>query len=929
MEQAKNSETSLLPKGLVIAERYQILDKLGAGGFATVYRARHLTMGCDIALKVMELQKDFNDPTYVERFAREAKIAAKIKHDNVVNIYDYGKIPETGQPYIAMELLVGHDLDEELVLHGPVSPSRAYKLFLPVLEALGQGHQLGIVHKDLKPANLYILNPDYSTEMMKVLDFGVARVNSSEYAKLTGSGQLMGTPRYLAPEYIKSQTVTPAIDVYQMALIICESMTGLNAVNCDTPYNAMMGHMLGQLNIHPFFKEGRMGEVFKKALNSDYTKRYKDCNEFVAALGTVADLFESIVPLETKIALVDNDGVMKTSLTDASVLEADGLKALDQPPLVENPNADAPGTGTPGTSGSSPAPENPPSPPSANPYENGGIPPELNPEVQLENARKAKRKLIIAVVSLSLLFVVSFVIILILYNSKNHVPATDKTAVQEETPEPEVVEAVPLTRDEIIALPSAERESEWLRFLELPEPEKETAEMKQLHAKADEGDNESLMKLGVAYMKLPPHRMNIQHAYEALSAVKNFTDTEALFFYALLDYNHYSHAADNPDDIRQKALKKIQQAASHQFGPGLVFMMDHVDESSMNPVMLEQSLYDYYEKNGKPEDYYKLGLMGENKAKKSAKKDINNSIKEFISMYRDACDNGYQPACLGYVSALMCSDSKKAFAKLDESVTTDVPEACGRIAEYYIMASEPDMGNVPDYLCYDSAMKQFKLELKRLQNQEKDIVDLIKRSDGYMNLEIMHEHLKMNAADHFDLMQKLENKILERDGYSREICDKLAKVNYIERQLSSDENEIFFDTDQLKAISGQILNCYQNAFTFGHDWYRNDVKRYSTAAILAGLYEGSDAWKVPAEPDKRLAVLIYGAQSGDGVSQALLAREYDLGGTWAKDPERACFWAKKASASEICKLCGTDEGKELSACTFCEDNATYVTSCTK
>ncbi len=284
-----------LPVGMKIDDRYEILSVLGVGGFATVYRAHHLTIDRDVALKVMDLKKGV-DPSYSERFFREAKIAAKIHHNNVVSIYDFGHVSETGQPYIAMEMLHGHDLSHELTKNGPLSPNRAFILFRPVLDALSEGHRLGIVHKDLKPENLYLVDPGGSRELMKILDFGVARINSSEVAKLTSAGQLLGTPRYLAPEYITSQEVSPAIDVYQMALIMSEALTGIPAVSGD-PFHAMMLHCSGQIQIADFLLEGRVGEVFRKAIATDVAERYENCAVFAEALDTVADCFSGDVPL--------------------------------------------------------------------------------------------------------------------------------------------------------------------------------------------------------------------------------------------------------------------------------------------------------------------------------------------------------------------------------------------------------------------------------------------------------------------------------------------------------------------------------------------------------------------------------------------------------------------------------------------------------
>ena len=148
-----NAQTTQLPVGALVNGRYAILGVIGSGGFATVYLARDITNNRNIALKAMDFQKS-DDPNYSERLFREAKIAAKIKHPNVVSIFDFGHIKGNGQPFIAMELLKGHTLSKELIESGPLSPRRAFRLFSPVLDALAVGHRLGIVHKDLKPENL-------------------------------------------------------------------------------------------------------------------------------------------------------------------------------------------------------------------------------------------------------------------------------------------------------------------------------------------------------------------------------------------------------------------------------------------------------------------------------------------------------------------------------------------------------------------------------------------------------------------------------------------------------------------------------------------------------------------------------------------------------------------------------------------------------
>ena len=296
-EETEQVQSRTFSAGTKIDNRYEIISKLGAGGFATVYKARHLLIDRDVALKIMDLQKCESDENFTERFLREAKIAGKLHHPNVVTIHDFGFVSETNQPYIAMELLEGYDLDHELLQNGPLSPNRAFALLLPVLEALGEGHRMGIVHKDLKPANLFLTEPGTPHEQLKILDFGVARMESAQASKLTAAGQIMGTPRYLAPEYIQSHIVTPALDVYQMGLIIAEALTAKPVIDGPNPFTTVMLHCNGEYELPEFLDQGPVGDVFHKALCIDYKERFQNCEEFAEALVTVAEFFESTTPI--------------------------------------------------------------------------------------------------------------------------------------------------------------------------------------------------------------------------------------------------------------------------------------------------------------------------------------------------------------------------------------------------------------------------------------------------------------------------------------------------------------------------------------------------------------------------------------------------------------------------------------------------------
>ncbi len=266
-----------LPEGTLIEERYRITRFLGRGGFAMVYEAEHLKLGRRAALKVLDLHGNTQEvQAFRARFEREARLAASLDHAHVVKIFDYGFVTQTQQPYIAMELLRGHDLEHALETGGPMSPSRAARLFDGALDALAHGHARGIVHKDLKPANLFLVDPNTAQERLVVLDYGIARAQDPGEARLTQTNHYTGTPAYAAPEYIERQQVSPAIDVYQMGLILGEMLTGKPVVEASTPMGYLLAHCSGQQRLDEGLKHTPLGEVIWRAVQVEPQDRFPD-----------------------------------------------------------------------------------------------------------------------------------------------------------------------------------------------------------------------------------------------------------------------------------------------------------------------------------------------------------------------------------------------------------------------------------------------------------------------------------------------------------------------------------------------------------------------------------------------------------------------------------------------------------------------------
>ena len=281
MGQWPENDRGLFAQGTILDKQYEITGYIGQGAYGAVYEGRQSSIGRRVAIKVMKSRLDANARA---RFLQEAQAAAIIDHPNVVTIHDFG-VHDNAHPYIVMEHLEGHDLDEELKANGALEMGRALRLFVGCLDALGEVHAKGIVHKDLKPSNLFIKHPGTRREALMILDFGVARVTDGSGdelskpsdARRTQTGKVLGTPRYMAPEYIRSQIATPALDVYQMGLIIAEAISGKPLINASSGISAMMAHSEGSLEIPQMVQDDEvLGPILLKAMAKEHTERHPD-----------------------------------------------------------------------------------------------------------------------------------------------------------------------------------------------------------------------------------------------------------------------------------------------------------------------------------------------------------------------------------------------------------------------------------------------------------------------------------------------------------------------------------------------------------------------------------------------------------------------------------------------------------------------------
>ena len=230
--------------GHVLDGKYRLEERLGIGGMGTVYRARHVLIDRAVAVKVL-------NPRFVEdeaarvRFHREARAAGRLQHTNAVAVTDFGS--SGGYVYIVMELLEGRTLREILAKDAPLETARAVSIMLQTSAAVAAAHEAGIIHRDLKPANIFITQSADVPAVVKVLDFGIAKLaadslDEDEPKNLTQVGAMIGTPRYMSPEQCNGLELTPAADVYSLGVILYEMLTGMVPFSGSSPLAIAMKH---------------------------------------------------------------------------------------------------------------------------------------------------------------------------------------------------------------------------------------------------------------------------------------------------------------------------------------------------------------------------------------------------------------------------------------------------------------------------------------------------------------------------------------------------------------------------------------------------------------------------------------------------------------------------------------------------------------
>ena len=261
----------------VVGGRYRVVRKLGGGGMADVYLCEDLTLGRHVAIKVL-LQRYLDDPTFVERFRREAKAAAGLNQQNLVSIYDWGEVD--GTYYIAMEYVEGETLKDLIRRRGRLSGNESVGLALQLLAAVDFAHRSGIVHRDIKPQNVMLDRAG----TVKVMDFGIARAGDSG---MTEAGSILGTAQYLAPEQAKGYPVDERSDLYSVGVVLYEMLTGTVPFKGDSAVTVALKHV-NELPREPSELVPGMpyalNQIVLKAMAKDPAHRYQSASEFARDL---------------------------------------------------------------------------------------------------------------------------------------------------------------------------------------------------------------------------------------------------------------------------------------------------------------------------------------------------------------------------------------------------------------------------------------------------------------------------------------------------------------------------------------------------------------------------------------------------------------------------------------------------------------------
>lgn len=295
----------MLQTGETFERKYIIRELLGSGGFALVYRAEQPDVGRDVAIKILRSAEEIgtHPATLLKRFQREAQMAAELRHPANIQLFDFGTA-HPGQLYMIFEHIDGIPLDDLIRATGPMSVARVVHILTQLLEALSEAHQLGILHRDVKPANVIIYERLGKKDLAKLIDYGIAKPMGKQQGKnITAEGHVVGTPRYMAPEQILMMgELSPATDIYSLGLVAYEMLAGQSLLGDSTHTEVIKRQLSGEVFRVPPTVPAPPGlrSVVDKMLAKSARDRFQSAEDAIAALRRVDvnEEYEVVPPVQ-------------------------------------------------------------------------------------------------------------------------------------------------------------------------------------------------------------------------------------------------------------------------------------------------------------------------------------------------------------------------------------------------------------------------------------------------------------------------------------------------------------------------------------------------------------------------------------------------------------------------------------------------------
>ncbi len=265
--------------GAVIDGRYAIMERIGEGGMGVVYKARQTSIDRIIAIKMLNAQMAA-DPTWVQRFYNEAKACSRLQHPNTIRMFDFGQ-SQDGRLFMTMEFLDGLTLRQALNTQAPMAPHRVLKILIQCCASLAEAHSIGIIHRDIKPDNVFLLNMAGSPDFVKLLDFSVAKLLQENDRMRTQAGVVFGTPQYMSPEQGRGLPLDARSDIYALGILGYEMLTGRVPFHDENPMNVLQMHLRAELPPLPQTIPMDAQNIVRRALAKEPGQRYQSAGEMM------------------------------------------------------------------------------------------------------------------------------------------------------------------------------------------------------------------------------------------------------------------------------------------------------------------------------------------------------------------------------------------------------------------------------------------------------------------------------------------------------------------------------------------------------------------------------------------------------------------------------------------------------------------------